>query len=266
MEKNFEFIIGLVYFSPKIDLDIEIKNFNEVLRNVTSEYPNIPIIIGSDFNARMGDLNQLPEELSLYNSLIQIDRQSLDTTINRNGKLLCECMEENDLILLNGRSKNDSPAQFTYVSNLGTSVIDLVWCNFSCIEKINNFRVTSIPTRSDHLPVMLTLKLISGTPKISNKILKLVWHENSLSEYRSLINLQLLNGDFPTDIDESYELLKQSIYSTANQLGMERSFDVSRVRRGKPWFDGECRNLRKELRNKFKNIKKMSIQRSLDWS
>ena len=35
-------------------------------------------------------------------------------------------MNEQAMIVLNGRSKSDSPAQYTYVSNLGNSVIDTV--------------------------------------------------------------------------------------------------------------------------------------------
>lgn len=99
---------------------------------------------------------------------------------------------------------------------MGTLVIDLIWCNYNCIEKIKNFKVANIPTRSDHLAVVISLKIRSDIPKTNNKISKLMWNDECFSEYNSLLDIQLLNREMPIEIDEKYEFLVESIYNTSH--------------------------------------------------
>lgn len=264
---NFEIIIGLVYFSPKINFVEELGKLTETFQDIICKFPNTSIIVGGDFNARVGSLNQLPEEFDLCNNFLRIDRHTLDPTTTRNGKILIECMEQNDLILLNGRSKNDCPAQFTFMNSLGTSVIDLVWCNQNCIEKIVNFKVNDVPTRSDHLPLVIALKTGLNISKNNNKVSKLVWKDDCFLDYQALFNEQLLKRSTSIDIDENYEILIESIYATANQLEMVRTFDASKVGIGKPWFDGDCHKMKYEVQVNLKNIKKQNYSKEtrLEW-
>lgn len=237
---------------------------NESIQEIACKFPTSPIFVGGDFNARVGNLNQLPKELNLSNNSLRIDRHTLDSNVTRNGKILVEYMEDNDFILLNGKVKNDCPAQYTYVSGLGASVIDLIWCNENSIENIVNFRVSDIPTRSDHLPLLLTLKVGLDIPKTNNSISKLVWREDCLSEYHSLTKekfLSSLNNLMINEVNEIYEFLIHLIHTTAMEMEMVRTYNPSEVRRGKPWFDGDCRELRKEIRTNLKKHKKQNYSK-----
>ncbi|KAL1446469.1 hypothetical protein WDU94_013968 [Cyamophila willieti] len=108
-------------------------------------------IISGDFNCRISDtyLDESPaEDLGLLSH-----RVSLDELSNTRGDALVEFMESWGLINLNGRTEGDIPGQFTYISTLGKSVIDLVWCNLQFCQLVGGLHVTDFSLTSDHLPI-----------------------------------------------------------------------------------------------------------------
>ena len=72
------------------------------------------------------------------------------SSLIKSGKFFTSFFESNGFFLLNGRTKNDYPAQFTYHETAGVSVIDLVWCNLECSEFIADFRVL-LDFRGSHI-------------------------------------------------------------------------------------------------------------------
>lgn len=68
-------------------------------------------------------------------------------------------MNDNGLCVLNGRSKKDIPAQFTFSQSNGSSVIDLVWSTLNSFEFLFDFSVLSITTMSNHFPVIVECEL-----------------------------------------------------------------------------------------------------------
>ena len=54
---------------------------------------------------------------------------SIDKTINKQDRILVEEMQNLGMILLNGSSISDVEGCFTYVTNNGSSVMNLVWTN-----------------------------------------------------------------------------------------------------------------------------------------
>lgn len=69
----------------------------EDLRNSISELNesyDCPIILGGDFNSRVGLLNE-SEPATVENSFLAPKRTSMDLGINKNGRKLCQIMEEN---------------------------------------------------------------------------------------------------------------------------------------------------------------------------
>lgn len=143
-------------------------------------------------------------------------------------------MENNNLILLNGRSNNDYPSQFMYISTVRASVIDLVWCNQMCVEKAVNFSVQNVPMRSDHLSAVLTVEIELNILRSEHKITKLKWDDNCLTEFRSVIGTQLSARLMPDGVDEMSDVLIQLIHETAKQLGMQKTFGLTGEREGKP--------------------------------
>ena len=85
---------------------------------------------GGDFNARIGELNQLNHEL-LNNEILYSRRATLDNEKKYKGSKLVQFFESNGFAILNGRTISDYPANFTYCSNNGRAINDLIWCNRS---------------------------------------------------------------------------------------------------------------------------------------
>ena len=64
-------------------------------------------------------------------------------------------MKNFSLILINSRSRDDKPGRYTYLSNVGKSVIDLGWCNVVALELINDFKTLNIVTHADHFLIII---------------------------------------------------------------------------------------------------------------
>ena len=154
---SFEFILCNVYFQPNCNYTNVIGNFYNNLTSVNESFANTPLLIGGDFNFRVGNLNSHVELLKY--TAFDCTRVFLDGTLSTNARKLVENLETFNLILLNGRSLNDKPANYTYLSSLGKSVIDLVWASFDCFHLIQDLKILHITTRSDHFPVCIELAL-----------------------------------------------------------------------------------------------------------
>lgn len=63
------------------------------------------------------------------------------------------------MVLLNGRSKNDSPAYFPFMGKQGFSVIDLVCSLLNRHSRYRYLQDLELSTLSDHLPVLLDLNI-----------------------------------------------------------------------------------------------------------
>lgn len=149
-------IIGNIYVSPNFPLSQALESlklqFDEL--NIQSDY----IIIGGDTNARISNDNYLDEHLAEEYGLLA-QRISRDELLNRRGEDLISCMEDHGFLVLNGRTDGDVPGQNTYLSRVGTSVVDLVWANLESCKLVSELRVSDTVIVSDHFPVILSLEV-----------------------------------------------------------------------------------------------------------
>lgn len=158
---GFFFLLVVVYAPPSIDFPSFLSNFNLKLSVLRDSFVNYPVIVGGDFNCRVANLNSVDKNILSTNSRLNCYRISRDMFCNLKGKQLSDCLEGVELLLCNGRSLSDTPANYTYIGSTGSSVIDLVWCSLSLLPYIRDFIVLNIVTCSDHLPVCVTLDLLS---------------------------------------------------------------------------------------------------------
>uniref|UniRef100_T1HY86 Endo/exonuclease/phosphatase domain-containing protein n=1 Tax=Rhodnius prolixus TaxID=13249 RepID=T1HY86_RHOPR len=126
---------GIVYWQPGSLHDSIIDSFSFDLFNIYSEYENCYVIIGGDYNSRIGNLNSLDNDIFI-NSNLSGFRSSLDDVINKRGVKLVELMESYGMICCNGRSRRDNKGSYTYMGNQGMSVIDYVWISASCLNNV----------------------------------------------------------------------------------------------------------------------------------
>lgn len=152
----FKCIIGAVYFHPEDNISETLQCFRDVIDNIQLQFYECPIILGGDFNARVGVPEVLPEEL-LVGTALDSCGETTDETLNRRGALLNEWMSDFNFVLVNGRSVSDCPAKITFRRNQSKSIIDLVWVNIAGLSIIRDLEVLPQVTFSDHFPVLLSL-------------------------------------------------------------------------------------------------------------
>ncbi|KAK9512335.1 hypothetical protein O3M35_000783 [Rhynocoris fuscipes] len=139
--QDSHFIIGLIYLLPG----------KEVLSELISIYSSDYIILGGDFNSRIANLNSYRDDDFIFEgSCLLSSRISFDNVLNTRGSALVEIMEKFGLKVCNGRSMSDSPSNFIFISKNGSSIVDLVWFNSSCLSLIKDFKVENISDISDH--------------------------------------------------------------------------------------------------------------------
>ena len=85
-------------------------------------------------------------------------RFSSDKIINRWGRSMIEFCRNTQLWIMNGRMNGDYVGEFTYISQLGKSVIDYALGDEVCFGRAKRF-VVHTRIESDHMPVSVLLDL-----------------------------------------------------------------------------------------------------------
>jgi len=93
------------------------------------------VIIGEDFNIRIGELGRGNEG--------EEDRRSKDKTVGNSGKNFFGWIQDKGWCLLNGKTKGDWRGEFTYVGARGSTVIDYILVNERALDKTIDFKVES---------------------------------------------------------------------------------------------------------------------------
>jgi exonuclease III len=256
--ENSALVIGVFYFSPALSDESCTEIMEQCLINI-SQYNNENIVLIGDLNSRFGALNQIPDEtLDIGNINLYHERKSNDEKTNKRGILMCEIFEFFGYTLLNGRSKGDCPAKFTYVGLNGRSVIDVAWVNERALTNTTNFQVHYSSYVSDHFPCVLELmvpkKPKTSQTKRSQQVDKIKWDRDKASNYTTTLRQSIESSQSKTTL---FELL-QAITTTAKNLGMQKTVKLSNSNQvpENPWFNNECRNLKKELRGMAWKMKK----------
>lgn len=250
---GLDYIVGTVYFRPKLELTPLLESLQLTLEHLTSKYPEAILIIGGDFNTRIGELGEVYPDL-LDDSILLPTRRALDTKISQDGTRLADFMAANGLLCLNGRTPSDNPACFTFSAEVGNSIIDLVWVNMRCLPLIADLRVNTIMTGSDHFPVILELVYPfpatadvphDAQPKTANPSgMAASWSAEKCARFESgMLGSQRLRLDFNlASVDEQYGNLTAAIMEEGQKAGILKPKSLPRGprRRHKPWYDEEC--------------------------
>jgi hypothetical protein len=109
---------------------------------------------------RDGDLEELTYNIADSDPNTEIGlKYSQDMTVNNYGRSLLEFCKASGYRIMNGRLHNDKNiGEFTYESDLGRSVIDLLICKPSDSTLIKKFSILAMqPTESDHKPIYFNI-------------------------------------------------------------------------------------------------------------
>lgn len=216
------------------------EDFGKIQKIFQEEAPIRYILLG-DFNVRIGNLQELPEEMEVGNLGIAQSRVSKDKVVDACGKKLVEWIDDFGGIILNGRKCGDEEGEFTYVDSMGKSVNDLGIVSFSLLPLINNFRVLN-ETYSDHFPITLNLSYnkVHKIVMSRNLLPKIMWRNSVGNNYKTDLERQIGIEQLPADNDAAVIRLTEIIKDTAQKYTTSRKV----LNKKHEWYDWECDNLR----------------------
>lgn len=240
------------------------------IENLTDKYPNASLIIAGDFNARVGTNNeQLCSKLNWNTDndiayALKIGRLSRDRVVNNEGLRLLELCNHFNLQIVNGSTKGDRSGEFTYFSPRGCSVIDYILVPYNIINSIMDLKIGT-RTESDHQPLLLSINL-----KDESKITK--YNIIQSSQYKQMTQLkwsqemsaavgQKLTANLRKQVLSNLKTTNlysdiPKIYNAIFQMFVELSTPpkVWELKHSaSPWFDDECFQLKRKLRQTFRN-------------
>lgn len=262
--ENMYFTIGSIYVKPNYDMEQALLLLEDVLLPLCTQ-DGQKIILGGDFNGRIADNNFVDENLAEELGLIS-QRISMDQTVNKR-EVLLEYMESRGFLVLNGRTEGDAPGQFTYNSNVGKSVVDLLWCNPEFCRLVESLHVSEYLLSSDHLPITIGLHLTLPSLSTTNKLVQITkckWCEEKKDYFSEKINT---NSEAQINYLHFYEDFKRKIQETAKDLNLiERSTYTPGLLKRKskqPWYNRKCRKLKTSYQNKFRKWKRSNNDKDL---
>ncbi|KAJ3646688.1 hypothetical protein Zmor_024264 [Zophobas morio] len=118
----------------------------------TKEKGDEKILIGGDFNARLGE-----KGTRIINPEKGEKRVSKHKANNKEGKILWEIIEEMGWEILNGNKEGDEEGERTYVGASEESIIDYAIVNEEGWEEIESFKVGE-RVESDHMLLEIKIK------------------------------------------------------------------------------------------------------------
>lgn len=253
---NFEMLNGFV--SVEISLKQDLKavivpvylNCNSwnrdflQLSNVIDSNPGKSFIIIGDINARIANKQEVDGNLIDDCNRISRVRNSKDTILNSNGKKYLEFCDNNGQIVLNGRSVSDKDGEYSFISSVGSSVIDLCSVSVNCLEYVRDFKVCSY-VGSDHLPIQLDLninfKVVEENAEICPLLPKLLWTNMDDKYFKSNLNIQLNKRGIVNTVQSRVDKITLAIKAASYCNSGPSSNGTKKGTVGKkPWFDREC--------------------------
>jgi exonuclease III len=271
-EKNI--IVGTVYIpdvqsrSYKSLEKLPLETLDEILFELKIKH-DANIILCGDFNARTGVEDDFISNDSIdhifnnsfgdwyNNDNFFKKRASKDKVVNSNGRDLLTLCKNQNIHILNGRTKGDKLGNYTFIGAQGKSLIDYLIVSSSLFDHVNEFAV-DIKTESDHMPLKWSINCNVKTTAVNvddNNVCttymidKYRWKDEKTDIFRK--NLSQINQVF----DDMCTLLNEGkINEGVNQfmyLLKNAAIDMKCNTKNKPvvrdrWFDDECRRLKKE--------------------
>ena len=255
-------IIGAIYINSSRDSYVSVELLEATMNDIMERSPDSHIIALGDFNAWVGNLNQLnyTDEELLAGTKLTVNRETTDGKINKRGKLITATMESANMLLMNGRTISDSPAQYTFVGNPGKSIIDLAWISVKSAEFINDFKVIPNFPVSDHFPCSLTLmsNLVSladnngrKSPVSGKEVTIFKWNNDLSKNFNSRLASSLAETEEKENREiDDYNTLLTAIKKSASETGLSHTVKrkISSNMHRNNWFDQECRIQKRKVK------------------
>ncbi|XP_025262551.1 golgin subfamily A member 6-like protein 22 [Camponotus floridanus] len=238
-EKTYRIIVTYMNEKKK-------ENWKEI-KKVLEDNERTITIIGGDFNARIGEEEGWLEEEETFNLRSEMEkernRKSRDKTVNKEGEKMLEEVRNNGLYITNGNMNGDEEGEFTYIGPRGMTTIDYLLTNISGKEIIQHMKIGD-KIESDHMRIEVTWK--EKTEERRKEIRKEItdWTQEGIRKYQeNLKEEEIVRA-------KNWKELKEIIRKAIPKKTIEEKVRKER------WYDKECRQKKRELKNLLKLCKK----------
>ena len=239
-----------VYINPTSSDTCYDKLNSHLLLN--SSDPSVSVILGGDFNSRTGsycNYDDTPLPAGLLTS-----RASKDEVLNPAGLRLLDIATEYSLVIMNGR-KGETSGNFTRLGKSSSTVIDYVLVSWNLWEEISDFSVIPIGS-SDHFPVGIITDNELAPLQCSDPNAPIIFSVNAEEKEYLKDELESRNPSvLPTEstVDDRMATLRCELIRAAEKLNLVRKRS-SNICKNKPWYDLECKEAVKAMREILNKI------------
>ena len=122
-----KWMIGVVYMRENK------RQIYEDLKKETEKKPGRRIMIGGEFNCRIGKYGERKT-----NTEGEEERETKDNVCNEEGKKMVRWMDKTGMHALNGNVKRNAHGEYTYVGVQGNTVIDYIVVNEEVREEVED--------------------------------------------------------------------------------------------------------------------------------
>ena len=205
----------------------------------------------------------------------------MDKSINSYGRKLIELCKNNKMIILNGREnseRGDISDGFTSFKYNGSSTVDYTVAECGELKYIKHFSALEKQVDSDHSPLSFTLEIKTdiNDPRKSyqcNTLENYKWDPNNKFHYinsiaseqsrESFSDFLCDNVDTNLDLNEVvecfYDFVEESQKDNFRKCGRSTTSSFP----WNAWFDNECKELKRALRNEEKQGKNVRGSRQI---
>ncbi|XP_036145297.1 uncharacterized protein LOC118646456 [Monomorium pharaonis] len=234
------------------------EDVKSTIAEIVKKNRNDVILIGGDFNIRIG-------ELSIEEEALELGRKSKDKTIGNNGRDLVEFINNIGGYIWNGTFEGDREGEYTYIGARSNTVIGYVITCENCIDRIISFSVVD-RVDSDHMS--LTVKLDSeeelmeeDLQDIEERRTKTLWDLESRHLYEEKTEVAEWTENLENDsAEEIWKKLKKTILEAM----VKKEIRLKRRKIGyKEWWNKSCSREKRKAHRALKSWKKGKITREV---
>ena len=240
------------------------------------------VILQGDFNARTAAMpdylikDKFDDEFGICNEERTPPRNSEDKKVCERGSLLLDLCRSGDFLIANGRKPGDVFGKFTSMQWNGSALVDYVITPSSNLQRVVELIVGNFyPCLSDHCPLQYKIKLsVINSSDIPQEIdmhrapPRCKWDEPTKTTYLESLASEKIKAIFEgtlsqenlapeTGISElTSALLECGGCDPATNDEKNKNLRKSKPTNDRPWFDKECRDLKKMINSLGKDLRR----------